>query len=64
MTDSDVRIDKTGPVARIAVNRPERLNAYRNETADDLRAALAEAEADPPSLPDPVTGCRPSTKSS
>ncbi len=32
--------------ARIAVNRPDRLNAYRNETADQLRDAVERAGAD------------------
>ena len=33
--------------ARIAVNRPDKLNAYRNETADQLRAAILRAGDDP-----------------
>lgn len=33
--------------ARIAVNRPEKLNAYRNETADELRDAILRATRDP-----------------
>lgn len=33
-------------IARIAVNRPEKLNAYRNQTADELVAAMEEAERD------------------
>ena len=32
--------------ARIAVNRPEKLNAYRNETADQLRDAVVRAGKD------------------
>lgn len=44
--DGDVRYGRSGAVARIAVNRPDRLNAYRDATADALRAALARAEAD------------------
>lgn len=33
-------------IAHISMNRPHRLNAYRNQTADELRCALAAAEAD------------------
>lgn len=33
-------------VARIAVNRPEKLNAYRDQTADELRDAFRRAETD------------------
>lgn len=32
---------------RIAVNRPDKLNAYRNETADELRHAIVRAGNDP-----------------
>lgn len=32
--------------ARIAVDRPGKLNAYRNETADELRDAIGRAESD------------------
>ncbi len=42
----DVRYGVSENVARIAVDRPAKLNAYRNRTADELRAALLEAEAD------------------
>lgn len=42
----DVSYRAADGVARIAVNRPDRLNAYRNQTADELRDALARAEAD------------------
>ncbi len=43
----DVNYRTAAGVARIAVNRPDRLNAYRDQTADELREALAQAEADP-----------------
>lgn len=43
----DVSYLVTEGVARIAVNRPDKLNAYRNQTADELTAALRKAEADP-----------------
>lgn len=32
--------------ARIAVNRPDKLNAYRNQTADELRDAIVRAGKD------------------
>lgn len=34
-------------VARIAVNRPDKLNACRDQTADELRDALSRAENEP-----------------
>jgi 2-(1,2-epoxy-1,2-dihydrophenyl)acetyl-CoA isomerase len=43
---ADISCVVAGPVVRITVTRPDKLNAYRNETADELRAALALAEAD------------------
>lgn len=43
---TDISYVVSGAVARIAVTRPDKLNAYRNETADELRAALGQAEAD------------------
>ena len=47
MTDfTDISYAVSGAVARITVARPNQLNAYRNETADELRAALGQAEAD------------------
>jgi 2-(1,2-epoxy-1,2-dihydrophenyl)acetyl-CoA isomerase len=42
----DISYRVEGGIARIAVARPDKLNAYRNETADELSAALAQAEAD------------------
>lgn len=45
MTYLDIVVDTDGPVATLTVNRPERLNALRNESADEMRAALAELEA-------------------
>lgn len=44
---SDISYVVAGAVARITVARPDKLNAYRNETADQLLAALRGAEADP-----------------
>ncbi len=43
---SDISYVVAGPMARITVTRADKLNAYRDETADELRAALALAEAD------------------
>jgi 2-(1,2-epoxy-1,2-dihydrophenyl)acetyl-CoA isomerase len=40
----DILLDVSGGVARITVNRPARLNAMRDETADELHDALAQAE--------------------
>ena len=42
----DIAYSVAGGVARIAVNRPDRLNAYRNQTADELKAAFETAAAD------------------
>lgn len=42
----DVTYNLVDGIARIAVNRPDKLNAYRNQTADELRQAIALAEAD------------------
>jgi 2-(1,2-epoxy-1,2-dihydrophenyl)acetyl-CoA isomerase len=46
-THDDVSYRSEGGIARITVTRASRLNAYRNETADALVAALDEAEGDP-----------------
>lgn len=43
----DISCEVTGPIVRISIARPDKLNAYRNETADELHAALAVAEANP-----------------
>jgi 2-(1,2-epoxy-1,2-dihydrophenyl)acetyl-CoA isomerase len=42
--DISYRVD--GAVAHITVERPARLNAYRNETADELTDAFRRADAD------------------
>lgn len=44
---SDISSVHDGAIARITVERPTRLNAYRDQTADELNDALARAEADP-----------------
>jgi len=46
MIETDVRLDIAGGVARITVTRASRMNAMRDQTADDLLAALITAEAD------------------
>lgn len=43
---TDVVYDVTDGVARITINRPEKYNAFREETLDDLLAAFSAAEAD------------------
>ena len=39
--------EKAGRIARIVLNRPERLNAISAELPDELEGAVAEANADP-----------------
>jgi len=46
MSYQDITVETDGPVATLTVNRPDKLNAMRNETADDLRAAFAALEGD------------------
>ena len=43
----DIAYRVEGAVAHIDVARPDKLNAYRNETADEIHAAFRQAEADP-----------------
>lgn len=43
----DIAAIHDGPIARITVQRPDKLNAYRNETADELHDAFRRAEDDP-----------------
>jgi dihydroxynaphthoic acid synthetase len=43
----DVLYTAADGVAQITINRPEKYNAFREETLDDLIAAFSEAEADP-----------------
>ena len=47
MTYSDILCEQAGGVLTLRVNRPDKLNAYRNETADELVHALQAAEKDP-----------------
>lgn len=44
MTYQDITVAIDGPVATLTVNRPDKLNAMRNESADEMRAALVELE--------------------
>jgi len=44
---ADISYRIEGAVARVTVERPERLNAYRDQTADELADAFRRAEADP-----------------
>ena len=44
---SDVSYRQDGAVVRITVERPDRLNAYRDQTADELFDAFRRADADP-----------------
>jgi dihydroxynaphthoic acid synthetase len=43
---TDVLYEATEGVARITINRPEKYNAFREETLDDLITAFSAAEAD------------------
>lgn len=45
--DRDILFERAGGVARITLNRPGKLNALTVPMVESLRAALAEAEADP-----------------
>lgn len=47
MTYQDISAVHDGAVARIRVERSDRLNAYRNQTADELHDAFRKAEDDP-----------------
>lgn len=42
----DIHCSVTQGIARVAVNRPDMLNAYRDQTADELRHAITRLEAD------------------
>lgn len=43
----DITLHVSAGIATITINRPTRLNAFRNQTADELHDALKRAEADP-----------------
>lgn len=46
MEYQDILYEVRGNVARITINRPEKYNAFRSETLDELIDAFREAEAD------------------
>lgn len=48
--------DVTNPVATIRFNRPERLNAWTDRMAEEVRHAVASAEADPEVVAIVLTG--------
>lgn len=43
----DIRLETAGSIARITIARPDRLNAMRDRTADELYAAITACEDDP-----------------
>jgi enoyl-CoA hydratase/carnithine racemase len=43
----EIELELKDPVATITLNRPERLNAWTDRMGDEVRHALARAEADP-----------------
>lgn len=43
---SDIRYDKRDGVARITIDRPEKMNAFRAQTVEELLAAFTDAGAD------------------
>ncbi|WP_300454376.1 1,4-dihydroxy-2-naphthoyl-CoA synthase [Accumulibacter sp.] len=46
-TYTDIRHDSAAGIARIVINRPERRNAFRPETVQELMDALRRAQLDP-----------------
>ena len=42
----DIRYEIDGPIAVITINRPERYNAFRGKTVEELIAAFRAAWAD------------------
>jgi enoyl-CoA hydratase/carnithine racemase len=46
MTYEDVIVERVEAWVEITINRPEKLNALRDQTAEEILAALAEAEHD------------------
>ncbi len=45
-TYETVLVTREGPVARVTINRPDKLNAINGQVVDDLSAALAALEAE------------------
>ena len=46
-TYQDIRYQKAGGIAKIAINRPEVRNAFRPQTVDEMSHALRDARFDP-----------------
>jgi 2-(1,2-epoxy-1,2-dihydrophenyl)acetyl-CoA isomerase len=45
MTDATILLDAAGPIARLTLNRPDKLNSLTRAMLADLRAALATVAA-------------------
>jgi naphthoate synthase len=45
-TFEDIRYEKAEGIAKITINRPERRNAFRPLTVDEMRRALQDARDD------------------
>ena len=43
---SDIIVERSDSWVEIAINRPEKLNAIREQTATELLTAISDAEAD------------------
>lgn len=52
----DIRYDVEDPVATITFHRPDRLNAFTARMGDELKHAVARAEADPAAVAIVLTG--------
>jgi len=52
----DILYDVENPIATIRFNRPDRLNAFTNRMGDELKHAIAQAEADPDVVVIVITG--------
>ena len=46
MNFQDIIYDKTGPVATVTINRPEKMNAFARETVDEMVEAFLDAWSD------------------
>lgn len=52
----DIRYEVSDPIATISFHRPDRLNAFTNRMGDELKHAIAAAEADPDVVAIVLTG--------
>jgi enoyl-CoA hydratase/carnithine racemase len=52
----EILYEVADPVATITLNRPDRLNAFTNRMGDELKHAVARAEADPAAVVIVLTG--------